>query len=261
MTKAQLSLLLNLCAAAATASAPPLAKLVAELERLAVEHEVPAFGFALVEGDATLWAGARGIIDHVSGAEVGPETVFRIGSITKAFTALALLIAADDGAVALETPLAELMDIRYSPTRGHQRTPSASSTCSNIPPVSPIFRWRRCITTTRRRSRSNGRCAFVPRTVAPCGSRACTFPTAMPAPAWRRMCSSRAPLSSSRISCASTFSRQWRCARQRCCSTHAHARCWRQATTATGLHRSPIGTCCFAPSVPLTQRRATWGRS
>ena len=110
MTKAQLSLLLILCAAAATPSARPVGKLVAELERLAVEHEVPAFGFALVEGDATLWAGARGIIDHVSGAEVGPETVFRIGSITKAFTALALLLAADDGAVALETPLAERMD-------------------------------------------------------------------------------------------------------------------------------------------------------
>ena len=110
MTKARLSPLLILYAATETATARPLAELVTELERLAVEHEVATFGFALVEGDAALWAGARSTTDHVPGAEVDPETVFRVSSITKAFTALALLTATGDSAVALETPMADLMD-------------------------------------------------------------------------------------------------------------------------------------------------------
>ena len=84
--------------------------LVDDLESLRIEHEVAAFGFTLVRGDEVLWAGARGVVDRSSDEPVDGETVFRIGSITKTFTSLAMLMAQEDGAFQLDDPVKDLLD-------------------------------------------------------------------------------------------------------------------------------------------------------
>ena len=84
--------------------------LLADLEALREEHEVAAFGFTLVRGDEVVWAGARGIADRETGRAVNDDTVFRIGSITKTFTSLALLIAEQRGAFRLEQPVRDLLE-------------------------------------------------------------------------------------------------------------------------------------------------------
>jgi CubicO group peptidase (beta-lactamase class C family) len=79
-------------------------------ERAGLEQELRALGapgFALgvvVDGELVLAAG-EGTTVAGGGAPVTPATVFRIGSITKVFTALALLMLRDEGRLDLDAPL------------------------------------------------------------------------------------------------------------------------------------------------------------
>lgn len=70
---------------------------------------MPAFGFTLVDSEKTVFADARGVSDLSSGRPADANTVFRIGSITKAFTALAVLFAINEGLLDLDTPLVDLV--------------------------------------------------------------------------------------------------------------------------------------------------------
>ncbi len=52
---------------------------------------MPAASVALVDRDQVLWAAGLGVADRASGRPATADTLFRIGSITKSFTALAVL--------------------------------------------------------------------------------------------------------------------------------------------------------------------------
>ena len=56
-----------------------------------------------------VWQGVQGVADIKSKAAITPETVFDIGSVTKQFTAAAILILADAGRLRLEDPLSNYM--------------------------------------------------------------------------------------------------------------------------------------------------------
>ena len=103
----------GLCAAflvfAPGLAADDTAALIDRLDAIRQAYGVPAFGAALVSGQETVFAGARGIADLESGRAADDDTVFRIGSITKAFTALAVLMAAEDGLLDLDAPLDALI--------------------------------------------------------------------------------------------------------------------------------------------------------
>ena len=106
--------LLVLVSATAAADAPPLSRqqvkaLLEKIEVLRQEENIPAVGFTLVWGDQTLHAGALGIADVASGRKVNRKTRFRIGSITKAFTALAVLIAAQDELLTLDDRMIDVI--------------------------------------------------------------------------------------------------------------------------------------------------------
>ncbi|MGE4615643.1 MAG: serine hydrolase domain-containing protein [Gammaproteobacteria bacterium] len=90
-------------------AADDAAALIDRLDAIRGAYGVSAFGAALVSGQETVFAGARGITDLESGRAADDDTVFRIGSITKAFTALAVLMAADDGLLDLGAPLDALI--------------------------------------------------------------------------------------------------------------------------------------------------------
>jgi len=87
---------------------PALQELIRDLERLHAAYGVPAFALTLVSGEHVLWSGARGIADKESGRPATADTLFRIGSITKTFTAMAVLIAEQEGKLTLDTPIREL---------------------------------------------------------------------------------------------------------------------------------------------------------
>lgn len=73
--------------------------------------EVPGLAIAVVQGDSVLLAKGYGVRTLGRPEPVDEHTRFAIGSTTKAMTALALLMAADSGAVRLDDPV-----LRHLPT-------------------------------------------------------------------------------------------------------------------------------------------------
>jgi CubicO group peptidase (beta-lactamase class C family) len=62
-----------------------------------------------IEG-RVVWAGARGVADVASGAPLTQATVFDIASVSKQFTATAVLLLATDGRLTVTDPLARHLD-------------------------------------------------------------------------------------------------------------------------------------------------------
>lgn len=88
-------------------------------EELAV-RKIPGFAFGLVLDGELVYAKGFGVVDVDDKRPVDADTVFRIGSITKTFTSLAILKLRDAGKLSLDDPavrtLPELAALRY-PTR------------------------------------------------------------------------------------------------------------------------------------------------
>ncbi|HZO63294.1 MAG TPA: serine hydrolase domain-containing protein, partial [Gaiellaceae bacterium] len=74
------------------------------LRRGQARFRVPSLSAAVYRGGETVWTDAVGIAGDA--AEATPDTQYRIGSITKTFTAAAVLLLAAEGKLALDDPLA-----------------------------------------------------------------------------------------------------------------------------------------------------------
>ncbi|AGP36663.1 serine hydrolase domain-containing protein [Sorangium cellulosum] len=89
------------------------AHLVAELDR----QKLPGFAIGIVEGGELAVSRGFGAIDPATGAAPDADTVYRVGSITKTFTAAAILKLRDEGKLALDDPasryLPELAEVVY----------------------------------------------------------------------------------------------------------------------------------------------------
>jgi CubicO group peptidase (beta-lactamase class C family) len=109
-------LLVVVCTTGAAAQAPPRAEapprtideLRAKISGILLREQVPGAGIALVDGDRLLWAGGVGVADRATGRPVTADTLFRVGSITKSFVALALVQLAEQGRIDLRAPVAAL---------------------------------------------------------------------------------------------------------------------------------------------------------
>ena len=71
-------------------------------------NRIPGAGIALVKNGDVLWAGGIGYADLAANHHVLGDTRFRIGSITKIFTALAVLQLVEDGKLALDQPVRDV---------------------------------------------------------------------------------------------------------------------------------------------------------
>src|SRR5262249_42825735 len=92
--------------ARADAPGPPgVDGLRARIAGVLLRGQVPGAGIALVEGEQIVWTGGVGVADRASGAPVTADTLFRTGSITKSFIALALVRLAEQGRVDLDAPV------------------------------------------------------------------------------------------------------------------------------------------------------------
>lgn len=77
------------------------------LELRAERARLPGLAFGLVVGGELVWTFTHGVRDLESGEPVGPDTVFRIGSVTKTVTGMALLKLRDDGKLDLDDPVVD----------------------------------------------------------------------------------------------------------------------------------------------------------
>lgn len=111
MTRAPLAVLLLAFGACGDDASAPIelsAELVGALAATADTywHEAHANGLAVtVVHDGASWTSARGVADVASERAVVAHDRFRVGSITKTFTAAVILQLADEGALELDDPI------------------------------------------------------------------------------------------------------------------------------------------------------------
>src|SRR4051812_30866244 len=83
--------------------------LSAELERLVRSDQrdkpLPSLAAAVVRDGALVWESAVGAADLGEGRDATPDTQYRVGSITKTFTAAAIMQLRDAGKLDLEDRL------------------------------------------------------------------------------------------------------------------------------------------------------------
>ena len=99
----------------ASGTAKPIvaAKDPAELEqrinRILKKHKVPGMSAVIADRNGIIWTGAVGQADVATGKSVTPDTLFRIGSISKTFVGLAALKLVEEGRLSLEAPVHSLV--------------------------------------------------------------------------------------------------------------------------------------------------------
>ena len=80
-----------------------------EIDRLfrayATMNKIPGMIWGVVIDGQVAHLGSFGVRDRASQAPITPDTAFRIASMTKSFTALAVLKLRDDGRLSLEDPV------------------------------------------------------------------------------------------------------------------------------------------------------------
>lgn len=108
------------------ARAATLASAYPEIDRIFADYaaaaHVPGMAWAVVVDGAVVHRGRAGLRDVATRADVTSDTVFRIASMTKSFTALAILKLRDEGRLSLDDP-AE----RYVPELAGLAYPSADA--------------------------------------------------------------------------------------------------------------------------------------
>ncbi len=110
--------LLAWCAIASGAAAndglPGLPAEVIERLRRLIEHEVqdkqlPAFSIALVDGRRVVWSAGFGWTDTAKKEPAAADTVYRVGSISKLFTDVAIMQLVERGELDLESPVSRFV--------------------------------------------------------------------------------------------------------------------------------------------------------
>ena len=92
-------------ARAADDAASVIAKYEQRIPELMAEQNVPGLAVALVDGDRVLWTQGFGHLDGDGSAPVTPDTIFSVQSMSKAFTATAVMRAVQAGRLDLDAPI------------------------------------------------------------------------------------------------------------------------------------------------------------
>ena len=123
------------CLAQTADRAAALAAAYPDVDRIFTDYardvHVPGMAWGVIVDGRLVHTGTFGVQDTTTQAPVTPETVFRIASMTKSFTALSILKLRDEGKLALDD-LAE----RYVPELSrHRRIRPATHPHHDSPPV------------------------------------------------------------------------------------------------------------------------------
>ena len=79
------------------------------------EAGIPGASIALVTGDEIIWAGGLGKADVAGDVDATAESLFRVGSVSKSFTALALLRLVEQDQLDLDAPIRALVpELEYT---------------------------------------------------------------------------------------------------------------------------------------------------
>lgn len=89
--------------------AQSIAELQQQLEKVLKDTHTPGVSVAIVHREGPEWVAGLGQADVARNQAATPETLFRIGSTSKAFASLAILMLADQGKLSLDDPVRKLV--------------------------------------------------------------------------------------------------------------------------------------------------------
>lgn len=108
-----ISSLASICVAVEKSDAPKPAQstdeLRQQLEKILKDTHTNGVSVAIVHKDGPEWVTGLGIADVASGRAATADTLFRIGSTSKAFASLSILMLADQGKLTLDDPVHKLV--------------------------------------------------------------------------------------------------------------------------------------------------------
>lgn len=81
----------------------------AAVEAILKAHKAPGAGIAIVKDDTVVFSDGIGLRNLETKAKVSRDTLFAIGSSTKAFTALSVALLVDDGKLAWDEPVSKVL--------------------------------------------------------------------------------------------------------------------------------------------------------
>lgn len=84
---------------------PAIEKLQAVIRYEVESKKLPAFSISLVDGDKTVWAEGFGYQDELQTVPATAETVYRVGSVSKLFTDIAVMQLVEEGKIQLDVPV------------------------------------------------------------------------------------------------------------------------------------------------------------
>jgi CubicO group peptidase (beta-lactamase class C family) len=88
--------------------AQSITELRQQIETILKDTHTPGVSVAIVHRDGPDWVAGVGKADVASGRDATDETLFRIGSTSKAFASMAILLLADQGKLSLDDPVRKL---------------------------------------------------------------------------------------------------------------------------------------------------------
>jgi CubicO group peptidase (beta-lactamase class C family) len=80
-----------------------------QIEKILADTHTPGVSIAIVHRDGPEWIAGLGKSDVASNHATGPDTLFRIGSTSKAFASLSILKLAGEGKLSLQDPVRKLV--------------------------------------------------------------------------------------------------------------------------------------------------------
>jgi CubicO group peptidase (beta-lactamase class C family) len=89
----------------ASAEKAVIARFQALIPQLMAAQNIPGLSVAVVDGDRPVWVQGFGHLDGPDSPPVGPDTIFSVQSMSKLFTATAVMRAVQDGLVSLDAPI------------------------------------------------------------------------------------------------------------------------------------------------------------
>jgi CubicO group peptidase (beta-lactamase class C family) len=88
--------------------AQSILELQKQLDKILKDTHTPGLSVAIVHRDGPEWVAGLGTADVASGRVATPDTLFRAGSVSKAFASLAILMLVDQGKLSLDDPVRKL---------------------------------------------------------------------------------------------------------------------------------------------------------
>ena len=80
-----------------------------EIKKIMKQDKVPSIAIALIDDQEVVWQNAEGYANAEEKIEANMETYYRVGSISKVFTAIEIMRLVEDGLLELDTPLIDII--------------------------------------------------------------------------------------------------------------------------------------------------------